>query len=52
MLWTDESKYNRFGSDEKKYVQRPINQRFNPRYTINGETREVLWYGAQCHCMV
>uniref|UniRef100_A0A914QKF7 Transposase n=1 Tax=Panagrolaimus davidi TaxID=227884 RepID=A0A914QKF7_9BILA len=34
VLYSDESKFNLFGSDGKKYVRRPVNQRFNPRYQI------------------
>ena len=33
VLWTDESKFNRFGSDGKQYVRRPQNQELSPRYT-------------------
>lgn len=34
ILWSDESKYNRFASDGKVYVRRPPNQEFNPKYTL------------------
>lgn len=34
ILWSDESKFNRFSSDGKMYVRRPPNQEFNPKYTI------------------
>lgn len=34
VLWSDESKFNLFGSDGKKYVRRPKNDRFNQRYQI------------------
>ena len=34
VLWTDESKFNRFGSDGKQYVRRPQNQELSPRYTL------------------
>lgn len=34
ILWSDESKFNMFGSDGKRYVRRPVNAAFNPRYTI------------------
>lgn len=34
VLWTDESKYNRTGSDGKAYVWRPRNQALNPKYTM------------------
>lgn len=33
VLWSDESKFNRFSSDGKMYVRRPPNQENNPRYT-------------------
>lgn len=32
-LWSDESKFCRFGSDGKKYVWRPPNMQHNPKYT-------------------
>ena len=31
VLWTDEPKFNRFGSDGKQYVHRPQNQELSPR---------------------
>lgn len=34
ILWSDESKFNLFGSDGKKYVRRPINKELDPRYTL------------------
>ena len=34
VLWTDESKFNRFGSDRIQYVRRPQNQELSPRYTL------------------
>lgn len=34
ILWSDESKFNMFGSDGKVYVRRPINKSLDPRYTI------------------
>lgn len=34
VLWSDESKFCRFGSDGKKYVWRPPNMEHNPRYTL------------------
>lgn len=33
VLWSDESKFNLFNSDGKCYVYRPVNERFNPKYT-------------------
>ena len=32
-MWTDESKYNIFGSDGKQIVRRPPNKVFHPHYT-------------------
>lgn len=34
ILWTDESKFNRFQSDGKVYVRRPMKQENNPLYTV------------------
>lgn len=34
VLFSDESKFNLFGSDGKKYVRRPQGQRYNSRYQI------------------
>lgn len=34
VLFSDESKFNLFGSDGKKYVRRPKNTRFDSRYQI------------------
>lgn len=34
ILWSDESKFNLCYSDGIRYVRRPVNTRFNPRYTI------------------
>lgn len=33
VLWSDETKINLFGGDGKKYVRRPENQEWNPKYT-------------------
>ena len=33
VLWTDESKFNIFGSDGKQFVRRPPNKEFDPYYT-------------------
>jgi hypothetical protein len=33
VLWSDESKFNMVSSDGKGYVRRPINKRFDPKYT-------------------
>ena len=32
-MWTDESKFNIFGSDGKQFVRRPPNKEFDPHYT-------------------
>ena len=34
VLFSDESKYCLFGSDGMKYVRRPINTRFHPKYQV------------------
>ena len=34
VLWTDDSKFIRFGSDGKQYVRRPQNQELSPRHTL------------------
>lgn len=33
VLWSDESKFNMIASDGKGYVRRPVNKRFDPKYT-------------------
>lgn len=33
VLWSDESKFNMVASDGKGYVRRPVNKRFDPKYT-------------------
>ena len=33
VLWSDESKFNLWNNDGVGYVRRPVNQRFNPKYT-------------------
>ena len=47
VLWTDESKFNRFGSDGKQYVRRPQNQELSPRYTLKtvklGGGNVIVW---------
>ena len=47
MLWTDKSKFNRFGSDGKQYVRRPQNQELTPRYTRktvkHGGGNVIVW---------
>lgn len=32
VLWSDESKFNLFGSDGRVYVRRPVGQRYNVKY--------------------
>ena len=32
-MWTDDSKFNVFGSGGKQYVRRPPNKEFDPHYT-------------------
>lgn len=34
MLFSDESKFQLFGSDDRKYVRRPTGTRYNVRYQI------------------
>jgi hypothetical protein len=34
VLWSDESKFNLFSSDGIRYVRRPINSRYQPKYTV------------------
>lgn len=34
VLWSDESKFCRLGSDGKRYVWRPQNKEFDPKYTV------------------
>lgn len=34
VLWSDESKFNMINTDGIRYVRRPSNMRFNPRYTV------------------
>ena len=47
VLWTDESEFNRFGSDGKQYVCRPQNQELSPRYTLktvkHGGGNGIVW---------
>ena len=55
VLWTDESKFNRFGSDGKQYVRRPQNQELSPRYTLktvkHGGGKVIVW-GSSSWCGV
>ena len=34
MLWSDESKFNQFGSDGIKFIPRPLKQRLSRRYQL------------------
>lgn len=34
VAWSDESKFNLFGSDGIKYIRRPIGTRFDPKYQL------------------
>ena len=47
VLWTDESKFNLFGSDGKQYVRCPQNQELSPRYTLktvnHGGGNVIVW---------
>ena len=47
VLWTDESKFNRFGSDGKRYVCHPQNPELSPRYTLktvkHGGGNVIVW---------
>jgi transposase len=47
VLWSDESKFNMFGSDGIKYIRRPIGQRFNPKYQFptvkHGGGNVMVW---------
>ena len=49
VLFSDESKFNLFGSDGKKYVRRPKNTRYDSRYqipTVKHEGGSVMALGA------
>lgn len=47
VLWSDESKFNMFGSDGMKWVRRPNNERYNPKYTTptikHGGGNVLVW---------
>ena len=55
VLWTDESKFNRFGSDGKQYVRCPQNQELSLRYTLktvkHGGGNGIVW-GSFSWCRV
>lgn len=52
-LWSDESKFCRFGSDGKKYVWRPQNEQHNPKYTTktvkHGGGNVMVWASFSWH---
>jgi hypothetical protein len=47
VIWSDESKFNLYSDDGKGYVRRPINQRYNKRYTTAtvkfGDGNIMVW---------
>jgi len=43
VLWSDESKFNLFGSDGRRYIRRPKDARFEPRYQ-----RPTMKHGGGC----
>lgn len=47
VLWSDESKFMLFGSDGIKYVRRPVNQRYDPKYQLptmkHGGGNVMVW---------
>jgi hypothetical protein len=49
VLWTDESKFNLHNSDGIRYVRRPVNHRFDPKYTVatvkHGGGNIMVWGG-------
>lgn len=53
VLWTDESKFNLCHSDGIRYVRRPVNKRYDPRYTIGtvkfGGGGIMVWGGFSKH---
>lgn len=53
ILWSDESKFCRFGSDGKCYVWRPPNMQHNPRYTSktvkHGGGNVMVWAAFSGH---
>lgn len=53
VLWSDESKFNLFGSDGKRYVRRPTNMALDPHYTIktikHGGGNVMVWGSFSWH---
>lgn len=47
VLWSDESKFNMFGSDGIRHVRRPIGEKLNPRYMLptmkHGGGNVMVW---------
>ena len=47
ILWSDESKYNLFGSDGQKWVRRPEGTRYHPKYQLptvkHGGGNVMVW---------
>jgi len=49
VIWTDESKFNLYGSDGIQYIRRPIAKRFDPQYmkpTVKHGGGNVMVWGA------
>ncbi|KMQ82292.1 paired box protein and transposase domain containing protein, partial [Lasius niger] len=52
VLWSDESKFNLFGSDGRRYIRRPKGTRMDPRYqrpTVKHGGGSVMVWGAFHH---
>ena len=47
VLWTDESKFELFGSHRRQYVRRKVNERFKPDYIVStlklGGGSGIVW---------
>jgi len=49
VLWSDESKFNLCNSDGIRYIRRPVNARFDPRYTagtVKHKGGNIMVWGA------